>query len=69
MLWGLLMSDINNLSDESIRILYDSIRQQVAEDVRLGSRHRLLGHTARERAERLREEMTRRRLYFSPIEW
>ena len=63
------MSDIQSLTDDSVRTLYDNIRQQVAEDARLGGHHRFVGQAAKERAERLREEMTRRRLKFSPIEW
>jgi hypothetical protein len=63
------MGDIQLLSDESVCRLYESIRIQVALDVRSGGRHRFMGETARQQAERLREEMTRRRLRVSPIEW
>jgi len=49
--------------------LYESIREQVSADIQLGSRHRLLGETARQRADRLREEPDRRRLRFVPIDW
>jgi hypothetical protein len=48
---------------------YENIREQVSADIRLGSRHRLLGETAKHQAERLREELDRRRLQFKPIEW
>jgi hypothetical protein len=60
---------ISGLADENVLRLYDNIREQVAADVGLGSRHRLLGETARQQAERLREELNRRRLRFSPIDW
>ena len=60
---------LQDLTDESILKLYESIRQQVAADVRLGSKHRLLGETAKQQAERLREELERRRLSFTPIDW
>lgn len=63
------MSEIHRLSDESLHRLYESIRAQVAVDVRSGSPHRFMGETARQQAERLREEMDRRRLRFDPIEW
>ena len=60
---------LQDLTDESILKLYESIRQQVAADVQLGSKHRLLGDTAQQQAERLREELERRRLKFTPIDW
>jgi hypothetical protein len=63
------MSDIQRLSDESLHTLYENIRDQVAIDARSGSPHRFMGETARQQAERLREEMDRRRLRFDPIEW
>ncbi len=63
------MSDIGRLTDDSVRRLYESIREQVAADARLGSRHRLVGEPARQQAERLRAEMDRRRLRFTPIDW
>jgi hypothetical protein len=63
------MSDIQHLTDESICRLYENIRDQVDADVRSGSRHRLVGETARQHAERLRAEMDRRRLRFTPILW
>jgi hypothetical protein len=63
------MSDIRSLSDESVRRLYENIREQLAADARSGSRHRFVGETARQQAERLRAEMDRRRLTFNPIDW
>jgi hypothetical protein len=60
---------LQDLTDESILKLYESIRQQVAADSQLGSKHRLLGDTAKQQAERLREELDRRRLSFTPIDW
>jgi hypothetical protein len=60
---------VENLSDESLLTLYENIRQQVSEDICLGSRHRLMGETAKEYAERLREEIGRRRLRVIPIIW
>jgi hypothetical protein len=67
--WSCLMWDIERLSDESVRKLYENIRLQVAHDVQSGSRHRFMGETARQQAERLRGEMDRRRLRFTPIDW
>ena len=60
---------IENLSDKSVLMLYDNVRAQVLEDFRLGSRHRLLGDSARQQAQRLQDELVRRRLKFSPIDW
>jgi hypothetical protein len=63
------MNDIRFLSDESLHTLYDNIREQVVQDFRSGSRHRFMGETAKQQAQRLREEMNRRRLRFDLIEW
>jgi hypothetical protein len=63
------MSELQGLTDDSIRRLYNSIRDQVAKDAQSGSPHRFMGDTAKKHAERLREEMDRRRLKFTPIEW
>lgn len=60
---------IEILSDESLLTLYENIRQQVSADIRLGSRHRLVGEAAKRRAERLREEIDRRGLQIDPIIW
>jgi hypothetical protein len=60
---------VEELSDDSVLHLYENIREQVAADVSLGSRHRLLGEAAKRRAERLREELDRRRLRHTPIDW
>ncbi|MGY3581707.1 hypothetical protein ACVIGB_000222 [Bradyrhizobium sp. USDA 4341] len=56
-------------SDESILKLFENIRLQVAADTRLGSKHRLLGETARREALRLEEELRRRGLPVTPIVW
>lgn len=60
---------IEDLSDESVLKLYENIRQQVFADNQVGSRHRLLGETAKQQAQRLRDELDRRRLKVSPIDW
>jgi hypothetical protein len=63
------MTDIRILADENVLRLYDSIREQVSADIRLGSRHRLLGEVAQQQAERLRVELDRRGLRYTPIVW
>jgi hypothetical protein len=60
---------IEDLRDESVLKLYESIRQQVSADRHAGNKLRLLGETAKQQAERLREELDRRRLRFTPIDW
>ncbi|MCK1357197.1 MULTISPECIES: hypothetical protein [unclassified Bradyrhizobium] len=60
---------IQDLSDASVHKLYENIRQQVAADLRLGSKHRLLGETAKREALRLEEELKRRRIPYTPISW
>ncbi len=56
-------------TDESLLAYYESVRRQVAADIRLSARHRLLGASVKRYAEELQAEMRRRRLGFQPIEW
>ena len=59
---------IANLNDESILRLYDNIRNQV--DADRGSKHKFAsGPTVKQYATTLREEMVKRRLQHTPIEW
>jgi len=61
---------IELLSDESILRCYEQIRQQVAADLTTENRFRLMGGEAvKQRTERLRMEIDRRRLRCDPIEW
>jgi hypothetical protein len=58
----------SQLKDESILLLYDNIRIQVEAD--RGLRYKFMAsETVRQRATALREEITRRRLQHTPIEW
>jgi hypothetical protein len=59
---------LEQLSDESIERYYESIRQQAEAD-RAHKHHFTANPTIRERAEKLREEMIRRKLQHSPINW
>jgi hypothetical protein len=63
------MTELFNLSDESLLAYYESVRRQVAADTRLGGRHPLVGVAVKQYAERLIGEMDRRRMYFKPIVW
>lgn len=60
---------IEKLSDEHVLRFYGNIRDQVAADRQHGGPHRLLRDTAKERAEKLREEIDRRRLRTDRIDW
>jgi hypothetical protein len=58
---------LETLSDETVLRAYESIRKEVAADLQVPQR--VLGETAKQRAEQLSEEITRHRLEFSPIDW
>lgn len=60
---------IEALSDESVLRLYENIQIQAAADRAAGSRYHLLGDTAKQRADVLREEIDRRRLRVDRIDW
>ena len=60
---------LERLSDESVRILYESMRRQIAEDISSGVPERLMDDAAKQREEQLREEMDRRHMRFTPIDW
>ena len=55
------------LSDHYIIRMYEAIGDEARTDARSGLR--LLGEPARERAEQLRQEIERRGLFCTPIEW
>jgi hypothetical protein len=62
--------DFSKSKDESLLHYYENIRRQVEAD-RLsgGGRYRFVGESAKKYADRLREELDRRRLQFTPIDW
>ena len=57
----------SQMKDERLLAFYENVRQQVAMDV--GSRYRFAGDGVRAYADKLREEMERRRMRFTPIDW
>ena len=63
------MMNYSNSKDERLLSYYDDVRRQVELDDLSGGRYRLAGDGVKQYAERLREEMDRRRLQFTPIEW
>jgi hypothetical protein len=53
--------------DETLLRFYDDVRQQVILDG--NSRYRFAGEGVRAYADKLREEMDKRRLRYTPIDW
>ena len=60
---------LERLSDESIVRMYDNIRNEVAADIRTRVPQKLMGAAAKHRAEQLADEMKRRRIQFTLIDW
>jgi hypothetical protein len=63
------MMEFSKAKDESLLVFYESVRREVQADIRAGGRHRMVGESAQQYAERLRAELDRRRLRFTPISW
>jgi hypothetical protein len=61
--------NFSNSKDERLLAFYENVRRQVELDNMSGGRYRLTGGGVKQYADKLREEMDRRRLRFSPIEW
>ena len=61
--------DFENTKDETLAVYYESVGQQVVADIRAGGRYRLIGDSVKQYAENLSEEMERRRLHCTPIDW
>lgn len=57
-----------NMPDERLLVFYESVRQQAEAD-RAHRHHFTAGPTVRQYADSLRQEMIKRRLQHSPIEW
>jgi hypothetical protein len=55
------------MSDEGLVRFHDNIRQQVELD--RPHKRKFVGSNVREYADRLRQEMVKRRLQCSPIDW
>jgi hypothetical protein len=63
------MMNFSQSKDERLLAFYDSVGRQVELDMRSGGRYRFAGDGVKQYADKLREEMERRRLRFMPIEW
>jgi hypothetical protein len=61
--------NFSQTKDERLLAFYENIRHQVHLDAQLGSQYRLIGEGVKQYANKLREEMDRRRLQFTPIDW
>jgi hypothetical protein len=59
--------NFSQMKDQRLLAFYENVRQQVALDT--GSRYRFAGDGVRAYADKLSEEMDRRRLGFTPIDW
>lgn len=59
---------LERISDDSLLVLYESIRQQADAD-RGNKRHFTASPNIRDRAAKLREEMIKRGVPHSPIDW
>ena len=57
----------SQMKDERLLLFYDAVRQQVILDG--NSTYRFAGDGVRAYAEKLREEMDRRRIRYSSIDW
>ena len=63
------MDDLSKSSDESLLVFYENVRRQVDADIKYGGSYRFIGESVKQYADRLGEEMDRRRLRFTPIDW
>ena len=58
-----------NSKDETLLRFYQNVRDQVQADSQFGGKYRFAGDGVKQYADKLRDEMERRRLRFSPIDW
>lgn len=58
-----------NLKDHSLIALYESVRRQTLTQQGAALRSRVIGANTKTYAEKLRAEMERRQLQFTPIDW
>jgi hypothetical protein len=58
---------LENMPDERLVAFYENIREQAEAD--RAHKHQFMGPTVRRYADSLRDEMVKRRLQHSPIDW
>jgi site-specific DNA-adenine methylase len=61
--------DFSLANDETLIAFYESVRRQVEADKQAGGRHRLVGASTKKYADTVREEMNRRQMKYTPIDW
>ena len=61
--------NFSQMKDERILAFYENVRRQVELDKSAGGKYRFAGEGVKEYAEQLRNEMDRRRLRYSRIDW
>jgi len=61
--------NFSRASDQSLIAFYENVRLQVQADMESGGRYRFAGESMKQYADTLGEEMDRRRLNFTPINW
>jgi hypothetical protein len=61
--------NLSQSKDERLLAFYENVREQVELDKRAGGRYRFAGDGVKQYADTLREEIERRRLRFTPINW
>ena len=61
--------NVTQFKDGLLLAFYENVREQVELDMRSGGRYRFAGDGVKQYAEKLREEIERRRLRFTPIDW
>lgn len=66
---GASVMNFSQSKDERLLAFYENVRRQVEFDRRSGAKYRFAGEGVKQYAEKLREEMDRRRLQFTPIDW
>ncbi len=66
---GRQLMSFSQSKDERLLAFYENVRGQVELDMRSGGRYRFAGEGVKQYAEKLREEIERRRLRFTPIDW
>ena len=66
---GPIQMNFANCSDETLLHYYESIRRQVMADKQSGGRYRLAGANVKAYATRLKDEIDRRQLHLTPIDW
>lgn len=60
---------LKNLGDKGLLSLYESLRRRTSTANGAGLRSRVIGQNIKDYAEKLRAEMERREIQFTPIEW